>query len=281
VCNQSFVFFPKERNTTAAAAFTCAKEETKEQIFKAGCSRDGMAAGRVLYNIGFWIRETGQALDRAGCRLQGNNIFKEPLTRHRPVINLYEKVPDVHQDAFVAPSAAVIGDVQIGAKSSVWYGCVLRGDVNSIIVGAETNIQDHSLVHVGTTSLSGDGSPTVIGDKVTIGHSAVLHACTVEDEAFVGMGATLLNGVVIEKGAFVAAGAVVSENTRIPAGQVWAGNPAKFLRQLKEEEAAFIPKSADSYAELASIHAKEHSKSVEELLGQSPSEESAAGVAVQ
>jgi len=78
VCNQSFVFFPKERNTTAAAAFTCAKEETKEQIFKAGCSRDGMAAGRVLYNIGFWIRETGQALDRAGCRLQGNNIFKEP-----------------------------------------------------------------------------------------------------------------------------------------------------------------------------------------------------------
>jgi hypothetical protein len=86
VCYQSSVFFPKERNTTAAAAFRCAKEETKEQILKAGCSRDGMAAARVLYNIGFWIRETGQALDRAGCRLQGNNIFKEPCMSSETLI---------------------------------------------------------------------------------------------------------------------------------------------------------------------------------------------------
>ncbi|KAJ7561432.1 hypothetical protein O6H91_03G028400 [Diphasiastrum complanatum] len=221
--------------------------------------------GRALYTVGFWVRETGQALDRLGCRLQGNYGFQEQLSRHRTLMNLFDKLPTVAKNVFVAPSAALIGDVKIGARSSIWYGCVLRGDVNHIRIGSETNIQDNTLVHVAKTNISGNVAPTIIGDKVTIGHSAVLHACTVEDQSFVGMGATLLDGVVVEEGAMVAAGALVSQNTRVLSGQIWAGNPARFLRNLTEEEKAFILKSADNYSSLAEVHAKENTKSFEEI----------------
>ncbi|KAK8465336.1 hypothetical protein PHAVU_009G059200 [Phaseolus vulgaris] len=180
-------------------------------------------------------------------------------------MNIFDKAPVVDKDAFVAPSASVIGDVQVGRGSSIWYGCVLRGDVNSIRVGSGTNIQDNSLVHVAKSNLSGKVLPTVIGDNVTVGHSAVLHGCTVEDEAFVGMGAVLLDGVVVEKNAMVAAGALVRQNTRIPSGEVWAGNPAKFLRKLSNEEISFISQSATNYTNLAQVHASENSKSYDEI----------------
>lgn len=222
-------------------------------------------AGRALYSIGFWLRETGQALDRVGCRLQGNFLYKEQFYRHREIMNLYDKAPRVAEDAFVAPSAAVVGDVTLGRSSSVWYGAILRGDVHSIRVGANTNIQDGTVVHVGKTTVAGRAAPTTIGSDVTIGHSAVLHACTVEDSSFVGMGATLLDGVVVEKGAMVAAGALVSANTRVPAGQIWAGSPARFLRELSPQESAFISKSAENYANLARDHAEETSKSLLEV----------------
>lgn len=221
--------------------------------------------GRVVYRLGAMVRETGQALDRLGCRLQGEYAFKEQLSRHRTIMPFYEKRPEIAADVFVAPSAAVIGDVKIGAKSSIWYGSILRGDVNSISVGSETNIQDNTLVHVAKTNVSGNIAPTIIGDRVTVGHNAVLHACTVEDEVLVGMGATLLDGVVVEKGAIVAAGALVTQNTRVPAGQIWAGSPAKFLRNLSGEERSFLAKSADNYAGLGAIHAEENAKSFAEI----------------
>ncbi|KAH9320069.1 hypothetical protein KI387_021838, partial [Taxus chinensis] len=173
----------------------------------------------AFYTMGFWVRETGQALDRLGCRLQGNYGFQEQLSRHRPLMNLYDKAPNVAKDAFVAPSASLVGDVKVGQGSSIWYGCILRGDVKSITVGSGTNIQDHTLVHVAKTNIGRRVLPTVIGSNVTIGHSAVLHGCTIEDEAFVGMGATLLDGVVVEKNAMVAAGALVRQNARIPSGE--------------------------------------------------------------
>ncbi|KAK3022108.1 hypothetical protein RJ639_045952 [Escallonia herrerae] len=203
--------------------------------------------GRAIYTVGFWIRETGQAMDRLGSRLQGNYYFKEQLSRHRTLMNIFDKAPVVDKDAFVAPSASITGDVQVGRGSSIWYGCVLRGDVNSITIGSGTNIQDHSLVHVAKSNLSGKVLPTIIGDNVTVGHSAVLHGCTVEDEAFVGMGATLLDGVVVEKNAMV-----------------WGGNPAKFLRKLTNEEMAFISLSATNYANLAQAHAAENAKPLDE-----------------
>ncbi|XP_038988221.1 gamma carbonic anhydrase 1, mitochondrial-like [Phoenix dactylifera] len=221
--------------------------------------------GRAIYAVGFWIRETGQAIDRLGCRFQGNYYFQEQLSRHRTLMNIFDKVPNVHKDAFVAPSASVMGDVQVGQGSSIWYGCVLRGDVNSIRIGSGTNIQDNSLVHVAKSNVSGRVLRTIIGDNVTVGHSAVLHGCTVEDEAFVGIGATLLDGVVVEKHGMVAAGALVRQNTKIPGREVWGGNPAKFLRKLTEEEIAFISQSATNYSNLAQVHAAENAKPFDDI----------------
>ncbi|KAL8477865.1 hypothetical protein ACS0TY_029958 [Phlomoides rotata] len=221
--------------------------------------------GRAFYAVGFWIRETGQAMDRLGCRLQGNYHFQEQLSRHRILMNVFDKHPVVDKNAFVAPSASITGNVYVGPSSSIWYGCVLRGDVNNISIGAGTNIQDNSLVHVAKSNLSGKVLPTVIGDNVTVGHSAVLHGCTVEDETFVGMGATLLDGVVVEKHAMVAAGALVRQNTRIPSGEVWGGNPAKFLRKLTDDEIAFISQSAINYASLAQVHAAENAKDFDKV----------------
>ncbi|KAF2324593.1 hypothetical protein GH714_015523 [Hevea brasiliensis] len=223
--------------------------------------------GRAIYSVGFWIRETGQALDRLGCRLQGNYYFQEQLSRHRTLMNIFDKAPVVDKDAFVAPSASIIGDVLAGRGSSIWYGYVLRGDVNSISIGCGTNIQDNSLVHVAKSNLSGKVLPTIVGTILnSTGHSAVLHGCTVEDEAFVGMGATLLDGVVVEKHAMVAAGALVRQNAKIPAGEVWGGNPAKFLRKLTDEEIAFIAQSATNYSNLAQVHATENAKPFDEIV---------------
>lgn len=216
--------------------------------------------GKAFYTVGFWIRETGQALDRLGSRLQGNYFFQEQLSRHRTLMNVYDKAPVVHKEAFVAPNASLMGEVRVGQGSSIWYGCVLRGDANSITVGSGTNILDNSLVHVAKSNLAGKVLPVKIGDKVTVGHSAVLHGCTVEDESFVGTGATLLDGVVVETRAMVAPGALVRQNTRIPSGEVWGGNPAKFLRKLNDEEMALFSESATDNASLAQGHAVENAK---------------------
>lgn len=180
-------------------------------------------------------------------------------------MNVFDKTPNVDKDAFVAPSASIIGDVRVGQGSSIWYGCVLRGDTNSISVGAGTNIQDNSLVHVAKSNLSGKVLPTIVGDNVTIGHSAVLHGCTIEDEAFIGTSATLLDGAYVEKHAMVASGALVRQNTRIPSGEVWGGNPARFLRKLTEEEMALISHSALDYSNLAQVHAAENTKNLDEI----------------
>ncbi|KAJ3683876.1 hypothetical protein LUZ60_014103 [Juncus effusus] len=221
--------------------------------------------GRAIYTVGSWIRGTGKAVDRLGVALQGSNYIPEQVTRHRTIMSVFEKEPMISKDAFIAPCAAVMGDVLIGQGSSVWYGCILRGDVNSIRVGAGTNIQDNSLVHVAKFNLGGKVLPTIIGDNVTIGHSAVLHACTVEDSAFVGMGAVLLDGVVVEKNAIVGAGSLVKQGTRVPSGEVWAGNPAKFIRKVTEEDTASIEQSANTYTNLAQVHAAENSKTFDEI----------------
>lgn len=154
--------------------------------------------------------------------------------------------PRIDPAAFVAPGAAVIGDVEIGADAGVWFSCAVRGDVNKIRIGERTNVQDGTVIHV--TRYTG---PTIIGANVTIGHAVLLHACTIEDEAFIGMRATLMDGVVVEKGAWVAAGALVTPNKRIPAGELWVGSPAKFFRKMTPHEQAFISQSAQNYVDLA------------------------------
>ncbi len=154
-------------------------------------------------------------------------------------------VPSLDPTAFVAPGAAIIGDVVIGANSSVWFNCTVRGDVHEIRIGDNTNVQDGTVVHV-----TGGRFGTYIGSNVTIGHGAVIHACTLQDGCFIGMGATILDGAVVESGAMVAAGALVAPGKRVPAGQLWAGNPAKLLRPLKEGEAEGFEKTVRTYVDL-------------------------------
>ncbi len=155
-------------------------------------------------------------------------------------------LPHIHPSAYIAPGAALIGDVQIGADSGIWFGCVVRGDVNYIRIGERTNVQDGTVIHV--TRHTG---PTIIGSNITIGHSVLLHACTLEDECFIGMRATVMDGVVVESGAMVAAGALVTPGKRVPKGQLWAGNPAKYFRDLNADEVKFFGVSAQNYVDLA------------------------------
>ena len=154
--------------------------------------------------------------------------------------------PTLDATTFIAPTAVVIGDTVIGPESGIWFGCVVRGDVNEIRIGARTNIQDGTIVHVTT-----GGHGTYIGDDVTVGHAAILHACTLQDRAFVGMGATVMDGVVVESDAMIAAGALVTPDKRVLSGQLWAGSPAKYRRDLSAQEIAEIRDSADRYVRLA------------------------------
>ena len=150
--------------------------------------------------------------------------------------------PTVHPSAFIDISAQVIGDVHVGAESSIWMNAVVRGDVNLIRIGARTNVQDLTMVHVMSRT-----HPTIIGDDVTVGHSAVLHGCTIEDRCLIGMGAVLLNGCRIGSGSIVAAGAVVPEGMVVPPGSMVMGLPAKVRRPLTPEEDASIKRYADNY----------------------------------
>jgi len=152
------------------------------------------------------------------------------------------KSPEIHSSCFVAPSADVVGDVVVGEKSSIWFQCVLRGDVMPIRVGQETNIQDGTVIH-GTMGQWG----VSIGDRVTIGHKVMLHGCEIGDEAFIGMGAILLDGVVIAPRSFVGAGSLVTQGTRTKSEWLYLGSPAKPVRALKPEELKFLKQSAKNY----------------------------------
>ena len=158
-------------------------------------------------------------------------------------------VPEIDSTAFIAPTAAVIGAVRIGANSSVWHQVTMRGDNNYITVGENTNIQDNSCVHIDSVKL-----PTIIGSNVTIGHSAIIHACTIEDRGFVGMGSIVMDGAVIESGGMLAAGAMLTPGKVIPKGELWAGRPAVRMRDLTEQDIAMNHRSASHYVEVARAH---------------------------
>lgn len=157
--------------------------------------------------------------------------------------------PQIDPTAWLAPGAIVLGDVRIAARANIWFGCILRGDVSFIRVGENTNVQDGTVVHVST------GKPgTEIGANVTIGHMALIHACVLEDGSFVGMKACVSDGAVIESGAMVAAGALVTPGKRVKSGELWGGNPAKFMRLLTEKEREYISVLPGRYV----AHAEEY-----------------------
>lgn len=159
------------------------------------------------------------------------------------IFSLNGVAPKIDPSAFIAPGAVVVGDVEVGPESSVWFNCTLRGDDNPIRIGARTNIQDGTVVHI-----TAGGHSTIIGDDVLVGHAAILHACTLESGCFIGMGATILDGVVVETGAMVAAGALVSPNKRVPSGELWGGNPARKMRDLTPEQQASFYAQCAAYA---------------------------------
>jgi carbonic anhydrase/acetyltransferase-like protein (isoleucine patch superfamily) len=163
-------------------------------------------------------------------------------------------LPQIAADAFIAPTAVVIGAVEVGAEASIWFGCVLRGDSNTIKIGPRTNIQDGTVIHVNHEREGAAGTKTTIGADVTVGHMALLHACTVDDGAFIGMKACLMDGVHVESGAMVAAGALVTPGKRIRKGELWAGSPAKLMRPLTEKEMAYFAYSAEHYCKVAATY---------------------------
>jgi carbonic anhydrase/acetyltransferase-like protein (isoleucine patch superfamily) len=156
----------------------------------------------------------------------------------------------------VAPGARLIGDVEIGPEASIWYNCVLRGDVNRIRIGAHTNIQDGSVIHVDSPK-AGDaqGHPTIIGEEVLIGHLAMVHGCVLEDRAFVGLGSIVMDGCRIESDAMLAAGAMLTPGKVVPSRQLWAGRPAKYVRDLTDGDLAGMRAGVAHYVELARLHA--------------------------
>lgn len=164
------------------------------------------------------------------------------------------KVPQIHDTAFIAPGARIIGDVTIGPEASVWYNCVLRGDIHRIEVGARSNVQDGTVIHVEGPRPDTEGCPTIIGSECVIGHMAVVHGCTLDDRAFVGMGAVAMDACRIGEGAMLAAGALLSPNKAIPPREIWAGRPAKLMRALDEAQVTKIGFQTARYVELAKRH---------------------------
>lgn len=170
------------------------------------------------------------------------------MTQKALITGIGGKDPKVDAESFVAPTASVVGDVTLHAGASVWYGAVLRGDVERICVGADSNVQDNCTLH------ADPGFPVTVGERVSIGHNAVVHGATVEDDCLIGMGATVLNGAVIGAGSLVAAQALVPQGTRVPPGSLVAGVPAKVKRELTEEERQGVTLNGTMYAALAGQH---------------------------
>lgn len=159
------------------------------------------------------------------------------------------KTPQVGEDAFVAHSADVIGDVAIGARSSIWYGAVVRGDVESIRIGSDTSIQDNTVIHVDSS-----GFGTVVGDRVTVGHSVVLHGCRIGDDALIGIGSIVLNGAEVGAGAMIGAGSLVTPGTKIPPGMLALGSPARVKRPVTDEEKRHVLLGVENYVQLGRGH---------------------------
>ena len=166
-----------------------------------------------------------------------------PTPDAQPIILPYgDRLPRIAEDAFVAPGASIIGDVEIGPQASVWFGCVLRGDEDAIRIGARSNLQDGTIVHVNSRRQG-----TYIGDDVSVGHMALLHACTLEEGAYVGMGAQILDGAIVEGGAMLAAGALLTSGKRVKRDELWAGRPAKFMRRIDSAEAERLKQTVNNY----------------------------------
>ncbi|CAN0008636.1 unnamed protein product [Ectocarpus fasciculatus] len=199
----------------------------------------------VSRTLGRCLRETGQALHRFGHQCQDSTLVMETFSRHRQLMPLAASAPAVAKDAWVAPSATLVGEVDVSGGASVWYGAVVRGDAGAVAIGEDSNVQDDAILGSGDVS---------VGAGVTIGHGAIIKSSTVADGSMVGMKA-IVESATVEQGSIVAAGAVVKPDTVVGAGQVWGGNPAVYMRNVTPAEKAQLTKSAEGYVALAGSHA--------------------------
>jgi len=216
---------------------------------------------KVPHLVGRALRETGQALDRLALTITGIESFRDPLSRHRTLMPLFDKAPSFASSpssSYVAPTAAVIGDVRIGEKASIWYGAVVRANGEDFItIGANTNVQDRAVIGTAVVGVKGgtvEAAHTKLGANVTIGHGALLTSCVVGDDVLVGQGAIIGQGAEIGKLSMIAAGAVVLPGTKVPTGELWGGNPAIKMRDLTAADKASLSKSAEGYSVLAKEH---------------------------
>jgi len=186
---------------------------------------------------------------------------------NRPGVNIvpiHGKTPQIDDSAFIAPGCTIIGDVTIGAGSSIWYNCVLRADVSRIVIGQRSNVQDGSVLHCDPPRPGDpDGSPLIIGDDVLIGHMAMVHGCTIHDRGFVGLGAIAMNKAVIASDSMLAAGAMLTEGKVMGERELWGGRPARMMRELDEAAIAGMRIGTAHYAE----NAREHAAAVAKALG--------------
>ena len=165
------------------------------------------------------------------------------------------KAPRIHSSAFIAPGCRIIGDVEIGPDASIWYNCVLRADIHRIVVGARSNIQDGSVVHCDSPKPANpEGFPTIIGDDVLIGHMAMIHGCTLEDRAFVGLGSIVMDGCRIASDGMLAAGALLTPGKVIESRQLWTGRPAKYARDLTDEALRGMQAGTQGYVVNGRLH---------------------------
>ena len=193
------------------------------------------------------VRPSPQPLSRWERSLDFRNL-SHPMTAIRPFL---DKHPTLGKRVYIDPACTVIGEVELGDDVSVWPGTVIRGDVNHVRIGARSNVQDGTVIHVSHHSpYNKGGYPTLVGEGVTIGHGCIIHACSIGDYCLIGMGACILDGAVIEANAFIAAGAVVGPGKHVRSGELWAGNPARLMRQLSEQDIEGLRYSADHYVRL-------------------------------
>jgi len=174
------------------------------------------------------------------------------------VIKFKDKHPQISKSTFVAPSADVIGDVVLKENSSIWFNCVLRGDVGRITIGENTNVQDLTMIHVDEPKKDNPhGYPTTIGDNVTIGHNCCIHGCEIKNNSLIGMGSTVLNGAVISEFSIVGANSLITTNKKFPPKSLIMGSPAKLIRELKDDEIEFLQQSADNYVRFKNEYLEE------------------------
>ncbi|ETW09046.1 hypothetical protein H310_01513 [Aphanomyces invadans] len=212
--------------------------------------------------IGNTLRAFGQKLDKVGVSIEGALSYTERLVPSTRLVNHGGHKPALASTTFVAPNASVIGEVSIGQGSSVWYGATVRGDVNAITIGDNTNIQDQAVVHAAKIA---NDFPTIIGNNVTIGPKAIIHAAKISNQCIIGTGAQVLDGAVVGENSIITAGSIVTQGKSVPAGQLWSGIPARAVRDLTTEEIEFIKQCSLDYVELSEAHSVEASKSFEEI----------------